>query len=127
MSWIPNIENFSSLTYTGSTNIAISYPVVNNDIRIINLQFTFDPVIADTSPLVWSLESTRTFPSTTIVLYTKDLTGITSLIYTPDTSVLFEAGDNLLFTWTNVNSNAYTLNINYVTRFTVWRMDDIWR
>lgn len=127
MPWLPNIENFDSFVYTGNASVNITEPIIDEDVRIISLEITLISQGVTHDLITTSLESNRVIPSLIVPWYARDLYGITTLLYTPDVSLLAEVDDNILITWANPTGITYTLTLNYVNRFTVWRMDSLWR
>lgn len=125
--WVPNTENFGNFTYTGSSSIDITETIADIDKRIIEISFTLGSAGVQNEDLSISVESNSVSPSIIVPWYVKDTKGITSIVFTPEAPMLAQIDDNILITWNNVNSLTYTLTINYVDRFTVWRMDDLWR
>ena len=125
--WAPNIENFSHFTFTGSSTLSVSQHITDYDIRLTSLELTLNAPDSSIENITMGIISHEVTPPIELIWYTKNLLGIYSLIYTPDISLLLKTGDYLTLDWANVNNLTYTATVNYVRRFTVWRMDNTWK
>lgn len=125
--WVPNIENFSSFQLTGSSALDTTTVVENTDIRVVSVEVTTSIAVDNTDLFEITLVSNATVPPTEVLWYSKNLETISSLVYLPETSLLGMIGDGIKITWANSTSITYNITVNYVSRFTVWRMDGVWR
>ena len=121
--WAPLPEDIGAFTYTGSTAISIEEEIVDYAKRIVSIELNLTPTVTSSESLVVNLLSNSGDDPVEIPWYIKDLQGIYSLIFYPDTPLLLEIGDFLNISYTNTDLVAYTLTINYVNRFVVWRID----
>lgn len=80
--------------------------------ELIDVRIHLDAASATSENFTITLDSAKGTAYDTLV-YSRDMDTVTDIIWTPEETLKFAAGDSLIFAWANTNTRTYGLEIRY--------------